>query len=304
MKNKKKTVIIIVLSVILLIVVIFGVYTLLSMFGNSNTEIPDVVDNEVVEPVKDTGNKETADKDDKEENQTVIDRTPKFDDYENRLIDSYSGVTEDGFIVSSGSEDSSEELAESISNIVMPTEYSSYNNYNDFSNGFITIPTDNIGAYDGPFTDVTQLVGKDGSEISVTEYNPIGNTVDSIREYILDHMGLSLYMFNLPTGLTGNENWELGVGLENYHDYFEGYSDYDPTMSQYYQVIADTTISTKFGDGLYFVVYDQIRQRYVGHAIISCNRDRILYVDCASKEYSYVRPYIEETIDSCVIMVE
>lgn len=303
MKNKKKITVLILCMLFMILIVGIGLWY---FFIYCKSEEPDVIEDPVQSTVSDNDITPDIQNEPDEDEEVVydVDRTPKFDNYENMLIESFDGVTDSGYILSGNTEESQESAAETISEILMTTEYSWYNNNNDFSNGFITLPSDNMGSYTGPWGETSELLCVDGSKVRVTEYDPIGNTIESIRDTMFEIMGLQLYVAYGPKELTGDEDWVKGVGLNNYNDYFEYYSEFDPTITMYYQVIADTTISTKFGDGLYIVIYNKLTGSFTGYALIQTERERILYVDCTSDNYDYLIPYIKEATDSCIILVE
>lgn len=304
MKKVTKIVLSAVAIIITLIVIAVGVYKILDHYNSSVDSPEQVNDNDTSQTVSGNNKTDSNNSTDNTNNREAYDRTPIWDDYRNR--DYVKGVT-NGVLVgdsnTTSEEDKNLSIAQSLASLLV--EYpDACVKYYDFSHGFVTLPTSNIYPMSTPFTS-TMCSTVDGSVITIEESDPSVNTGKSMRDLHLESLGFYRHVGFDCKGIDDSAEVIEGKGLSNYRDYYlNGVPNEDPTILKSYQLLAESEMDSTLGKVYYTIIFRSDIKSYIGYADIDCNNGRVLSIKIDSDNKDYIIPYIKETLESSVLLIE
>lgn len=174
-----------------------------------------------------------------------------------------------------------------------------------YSNGFLLESSENINIGPAGF-DVGECYSNFSyAKMYIKEENAIKTTVQKLRKEILtDRWRMNYYLQNDPLPIDEKANVTIDSGLKDYERYFEGNPAFDPTRTSSCQLMRDCVIDTAYGPALYVVVYYMDTQKYYAHALISCERDRILNIEIEDDTDEYLQSFILELTNDVISLVE
>lgn len=234
------------------------------------------------------------------------DRTPHFEthpDLAHRATVSVGERNEEGEF-----DAESAEAMETYEYIVDLLSYDNtyYNGNCEGSMGFVVSPSANLIPLESPFYS-SSLIGVDMSEVNISEYNCDELDAAGVREEVLRSYAFSQFLDYQPIQFTANDvEWAVGEGIKDYEGLFtlmlpEGVN---PTASAIFRIIADTTIDTEYGKGLFFIIHNVDDGTFTGHAAIDRGDGYCMYITCRSENIEYVEPYIQETCSSVITVIQ
>lgn len=174
----------------------------------------------------------------------------------------------------------------------------------DFSNGFVLEDTDNITVGSHGFNEGILYGESTDAIITVDEKDALSTTIQQLRLDALNNYALNYYVSCDALDIPRDADCEIGVGLEDWESYFEGEPYRDPTVEEWAQLLCDTVTDTAFGSTLYFEVYLPSNDKYVAHAFILCERDRILSIKIEDTKRDNLWSYLIDLTNDSLSLVK
>lgn len=198
----------------------------------------------------------------------------------------------------------SEDYSDSEEDVVYIPESTKFCTSYDFSNGFAVDNTDNLrtGSLYKDYVTFWSL-NDDDLSIEIYEINPIGNTIQELKNTSLSEHDLSYYLNCEPLGIPMDTSEESL--LRDYADYFGyAYLDTNPTESGMWRLLTDDIIKTAFGNALYIEYKNLSNNAYTAEAYILCDRDRILCIKIVSSSREYFYEYLVELTNEGITIIK
>ena len=174
----------------------------------------------------------------------------------------------------------------------------------EFSNGFVLQNTKNITVASYGFNE-GELYGTNPDTIMrVKEEDALKTTVQQLRLDTLKMLGLNYYLACEPTNIPMDAKSTIGVGLDNWEQYFESAPYKDPTTEDWCQLLCDTVTDTAFGSTMYVEAYLPASEKYVAYAFILCERDRILSISISDTTRDNLWSYLIELTNDSISLVK
>jgi hypothetical protein len=174
----------------------------------------------------------------------------------------------------------------------------------EFSNGFVLENTENLTVGSYGFNEGILYGESTDAIITVDEKDSLSTTIQELRVDALNNYALTYYLSCEPLDIPIDADCEIGVGLTDWESYFEGEPYKDPTVEDWVQLLCDTITDTAFGSTLYFEVYQPYNERYVAHAYILCERDRILSITIEDTKRDNLWSYLIELTNDSISLVK
>lgn len=171
----------------------------------------------------------------------------------------------------------------------------------DFSNGFVATTTEHIECLNNLTGYAEFIEYNTGTKFEVIEKDALVYTINSLRTDYLEKY-YPEYLNCKPTGFTRDDT-KLNEGIEEYQKYFEEDISEDITNTAGYQILADTTIETALGEGLFVETYNKSSGEYYAEVYIKCERERIILIKCRFFDEDSIIPYITELTNSGIYLI-
>lgn len=124
----------------------------------------------------------------------------------------------------------------------------------------------------------------------------------AMRRDILNGIGLEDYAnISLMNPIGKNPKISLGQGLIDWKDLYEE-CDSDPTINDYFQLLSDFIMDTKYGDVTVITYFSELNAK--GKAILQLKSGCVLLIEVKTDNDSSLVAYIEDAIQNSIMLAE